>query len=379
MSNSEVLLALITELRALQNTVAELASKELDRRAASGTPIYPGLTAGRVLFAGANKELDDDAALVWDDTNKRLGVGVTPTAKLDVMDGYIRALSGANTSPASGKGLELVYPSASDRGFIVSYDRDASAFKPLSINSSGLSFGGGGNVGVNTSTPNRIFSVNNTTDTYLGIEVGDTEQWVMGVETSVSPDRFACFNAALGQYAMMVDLTTNYWRIGDVTTPGYRLELPNTASAAGQGRANAWATYSSKTFKKAIKNPDRTSHKRKVKRLRTVEYEVDLPAEDGKPAQTATDISLIAEEVREVWPELVTGDPTRPETLGLKLDRIGVVLLPEVQEHDERLDALEGEVTRLKQAVAEGQRTIARQQELLDALTRRIEAIEKKK
>ena len=49
------------------------------------TPISSG-TIGRVLFENGGNVLGEDAALFWDNTNKRLGVGATPTStvRLDV-------------------------------------------------------------------------------------------------------------------------------------------------------------------------------------------------------------------------------------------------------------------------------------------------------
>lgn len=49
------------------------------------TPISSG-TVGRILFEGSGNKLQEDGALFWDNTNKRLGVGATPasTVRLDV-------------------------------------------------------------------------------------------------------------------------------------------------------------------------------------------------------------------------------------------------------------------------------------------------------
>jgi hypothetical protein len=51
----------------------------------ASTPISSG-TVGRILFEGAGNKLQEDGALFWDNTNKRLGVGATPasTVRLDV-------------------------------------------------------------------------------------------------------------------------------------------------------------------------------------------------------------------------------------------------------------------------------------------------------
>lgn len=50
-----------------------------------------GLTAGRIPFAGTGGLLSDDSTLLWDNTNKRLGVGMTPGAYRVDVSGTLRA------------------------------------------------------------------------------------------------------------------------------------------------------------------------------------------------------------------------------------------------------------------------------------------------
>ena len=51
-----------------------------------GTTTISSGTVGRILFEGAGNVIQEDAALFWDNTNKRLGVGATPSTsvRLDV-------------------------------------------------------------------------------------------------------------------------------------------------------------------------------------------------------------------------------------------------------------------------------------------------------
>jgi len=79
--------------------------------------------------------------------------------------------------------------------------------------------------------------------------------------------------------------------IGD-TLPAYRLELPNIASTEGQGRTNAWNTYSSRRWKTNIRPIENALEQ--VKMLRGVCF-------DWK-ADGTHDIGMIAEEVGEVIP-----------------------------------------------------------------------------
>jgi hypothetical protein len=60
------------------------ASRTITLPDVTGTLAVASATAGQVYFAGASGVLSGDTALLWDNTNKRLGVGITPTTALHV-------------------------------------------------------------------------------------------------------------------------------------------------------------------------------------------------------------------------------------------------------------------------------------------------------
>ena len=63
-----------------------------------------GLTAGRVLFAGTAGVVDDDAAMLWDDTNKWLGLGTSPLYRL-----HADSTSTATSGNARGGQISLTF------------------------------------------------------------------------------------------------------------------------------------------------------------------------------------------------------------------------------------------------------------------------------
>lgn len=133
--------------------------------------------------------------------------------------------------------------------------------------------------------------------------------------------------------------------VGVGTTPsanGFRLELPNIAGPAGQGRANAWVTYSSREFKDNIttlQDPIST-----IRQLRGVSFDWKEPLADGSRQH---DIGFIAEEVGAVLPELVTRTGDGKAT-GLDYGRVVPVTVEAIKQQQARLEMLEAENADLK-------------------------------
>ncbi len=129
---------------------------------------------------------------------------------------------------------------------------------------------------------------------------------------------------------------------GAVSASGYRLELPNIAGPAGQGRANAWVTYSSRELKENIKtvaNPLDT-----LAKLRGVTFDWRTPNADGSHTH---DVGFIAEEVAQVLPELVTRSKEGKAT-GLDYGRVVPVTVEAIKAQQTRIDALQAENANLK-------------------------------
>jgi hypothetical protein len=131
-----------------------------------------------------------------------------------------------------------------------------------------------------------------------------------------------------------------------VSAPAYRLDLPNLANAAGRARANSWVTYSAARYKDNVQPiADALG---KIGALRGVTY--NWKPENGGSA----DVGFVAEEVREVLPEIVSVDESGV-VQGLDYSRIVPVTIEAIKqlkaENDElgaRLERLEGRLENAK-------------------------------
>ena len=131
--------------------------------------------------AGSYLTFTVDGAQKMTILGNNVGIGTTdPKSTLDT--GYTRIYnSGAASSPSAGKGLEVHYVTSGrtqgEGAYLISYDRDNSAYKQLVVDANNieLSTGGnnrltilsGGNVGIGTTNPSQILEAQTSSTTYV--------------------------------------------------------------------------------------------------------------------------------------------------------------------------------------------------------------------
>jgi len=137
---------------------------------------------------------------------------------------------------------------------------------------------------------------------------------------------------------------------GTMINPQYKLDLPNVAGPDGQGRANAWVTYSSVRWKEQIRDlEDPTA---KLRRLRGVEF--DWKEEyGGTPG-----IGFVAEEVGEVLPELVEWEEDGRYAKGLHYSGIVPLLVEAVKAQSVTIERQQEELAQLKALVCRDQQEV---------------------
>ncbi|HEX7400991.1 MAG TPA: tail fiber domain-containing protein, partial [candidate division Zixibacteria bacterium] len=132
-------------------------------------------------------------------------------------------------------------------------------------------------------------------------------------------------------------------RVGiNLTNPAYAIDLPNNANASGQGRANAWNTYSSRRWKENI-NPIEDALD-KVLALRGVSFQ-------WKESKKH-DLGFIAEEVGDVVPEVVTYEENGVDAQSMDYARLVALLVEGIKAQQKEIESLKSEVKALQTGVA---------------------------
>jgi trimeric autotransporter adhesin len=121
-----------------------------------------------------------------------------------------------------------------------------------------------------------------------------------------------------------------------VSAPAYRIELPNNPNETGQGRANAWLTYSDARYKENISSI--TGALDLVVKLNGVYF-------DWKGSQIRSS-GLIAQEVEAIIPMLVSTDPKGFKSIDYS--RLTAYLVNAIKEQQEQIINLKSQLNELK-------------------------------
>lgn len=132
--------------------------------------------------------------------------------------------------------------------------------------------------------------------------------------------------------AWMTINNSGFVGLGNISSATFRLQLPNVASAAGQGQANAWPTYSSRRWKLDIEPIQGALGI--VERFQGVTYQ---PIEgDGRRR-----VGFIAEDVGAVVDGLVEWEDNGVDAQALQYDRITAIHNEAIKELSARVRELE--------------------------------------
>lgn len=292
-------------------------------------------TGGVVFGVSATAPPTVDATnFFWDDSANRLGIGTNaPANPLHVLMTTGNQAQFKSSAADSEAGLLI---SNDARSYILRilgsnadvfqvYDSTAGSAR-ISIDTNGYTYISPRATIGSTNAPTRPFTVDaGASPSFMSFGAAGVEKWVIGNDTG-SSHVFIFYNPTNGYAGFITQ--ANFWRFGDSTAPSYRVELPNLASTSGQGRANAWPTYSSRSLKRNIRPINPKALRQRIKDFKIVEFEWNAEENVG-----ITEIGAIAEDVYAILPELVTGDMAKPDTLGIKESKAGVIALALILDH----------------------------------------------
>ncbi|MFN8393114.1 MAG: tail fiber domain-containing protein [Bacteroidia bacterium] len=128
------------------------------------------------------------------------------------------------------------------------------------------------------------------------------------------------------------------------TTPNsYAGSFLGNVEVVGTGTANAWLTSSDRRYKQDIKGLESVNEK--LEKLNGYTYSMRTDEFKDKNFATAQQIGLIAQEVQEVFPQLVHEDGKG--YLAVNYDGMVPVLLEALKEQQQQIDALKSQVAAL--------------------------------
>jgi hypothetical protein len=184
-----------------------------------GTTTITGGTVGRILFEGTGNVLQESANLFWDNTNIRLGVGVTPTRTLHVQHIGTSGVTGALT-----------------------FFNDNNSYTALNVTSNGVGFSlmsHTNGTGYISATSSLLIAANNATN--------PTNVWLG------NGSRFRISNTAETSTYLVVANTGNIL-VNTTTDSGYKFDVVGSARITGaltaQDNIRLWNSTAGTTFKK---------------------------------------------------------------------------------------------------------------------------------
>lgn len=143
-------------------------------------------------------------------------------------------------------------------------------------------------------------------------------------------------------------------RVGIGTaSPGYLLDLPNVGSVDGQGRANAWTTYSDKRIKSDFKSIDGISSIMQLKPISYYHHDSETTEKGIVIKETgARSFGFLAQELYKILPEMVHKPVDESKDLwSVDYDRLIPILTKAIQEQQQQIEDLKQDNKQLKVAL----------------------------
>jgi len=216
---------------------------------------------------------------------------------------------------------------------------------------------GNGNVGINTTNSGDKLSVCGTVRFNTTPTDGEEARHYFTVGGAADAASYTMYDGGQNAKVFFTGNGASYFTGGNLgvgdDSPAYRLELPNTASTAGQIRAQGYASYSDSRIKSNIQTLSYGLDI--VKQLKPSKYKHhNSIKEDGqfiKQEEGVNEIGVIAQEVLPLMPEVVCiPEDTDKDLYSINYPKLTAVLTKAIQELTTKLEAAEARIKTLEDA-----------------------------
>jgi len=228
-------------------------------------------------------------------------------------------------------------------------------FKDIYNSSERMRILANGNVGINTTNPGDKLSVCGSVRFNTTPNDGEEARHYFTVGGGADAATYTMYDGGQNAKVFFTGNGGSYFTGGNLgvgdDSPAYRLELPNTGSAAGQGRANAWVTYSDSRIKSNIQTLSYGLDI--VKQLKPSQYKHhNSIKQDGqfvKQDEGTNDIGFIAQEVLPLIPEVVSVPvDTDKDLYSISYQKLTAVLTKAIQEQQTIIEDLKTRIETLE-------------------------------
>ncbi len=259
-------------------------------------------------------------------SGKRIGSGIRYRAQDDYGRGQLE-FTNSTTNPSSAWNDTPDYNDNTVTRMVIKYD---------------------GKIGMGTTSPARNLEIENT-GSYVGLKIQNTDASSAWSILEKDNNMFTIFQDGVNYHRLTIDSTGNVG-IG-TTTPAYKLHV------YGRIKTSGITESSDERLKENIN--DLTESLEKVLQLRGVTYNW----KDKKEFSSATQIGLIAQEVRNIIPELV--DQDQEGFYSVQYSHLVPLLVEAIKELNALIDQSNQNVFKLEEKVANNNRKIQQLNQVL--------------
>jgi len=351
-----------------------------------GTGTATAFTAGSVVFAGASGTYSqNNAGFFWDNTNSRLGIGTTSPST--VLHTYVSNAGTPTTSGSATTGVSARFQNSSVNFDIGTYASGTCFIQPRLTGNNASNFDlilnpNGGNVGIGTSSPDALLTVNtiasfgdgavgtpsiahkgdlNTglwfpaADT-IAASTGGTERWRIDSggqllsKTAFASGAFALSIGVSGAYPVDRGISVSNSAGAAIPFIAYTSSTTQAGYILTSGSTISFVQGSDYRLKEDIIDMDKSATLSKLMQVKPVNF-------DWKDGTKINQDGFIAHELQAIFPQVIHGEKDavhedgsiNPQ--GINLAQLIPYLVASIQEQQKLITTLQEQILELQTKV----------------------------